>query len=313
MVGEAIRLGEIDRRGASVIEERAVTAFRSLAHQFLGWEPITHATTNNGQVYIERYGQGNTFYLTLRNMATTGVTPAVSVDLAALGLSPSARFVVEEQLTSSPVPVSVAGNKLSFSLAMPAESTRILRITGEQDAGPQTYNVPLAEGWNLVALPGTPEDDQLQTLLAPLAGQYDRVYAFDAATQSWRSYHANLPYAQQLTTLAPGQGFWIHALADTTWSVRCKPPDEITLALQPGWNLVGYPLATPQDVAGAVAALGGHGKGLYSYVASASDNPWRTYFPDTPPELNSLTLLEQGKGYWIEVDAACHWTLRAAP
>lgn len=52
-----------------------------------GWQPATYATVTGKGVYSERFGRGDTVYLTLFNDNKEPVTSEVQVDLAALGLA----------------------------------------------------------------------------------------------------------------------------------------------------------------------------------------------------------------------------------
>lgn len=139
------------------------------------------------------------------------------------------------------------------------------------------------------------------------------MYAYEATTQQWRSYDARLPYGQRLSEVQPAQGFWVRTLAPVSWEITCAPQISVTIPLQAGWNLVSYSLSTPQTVIQAVAPLGARLEALYGYDASDPTSPWRSYLPGVPPEQNTLSLLVPGKGYWIEVDQACSWTLVVIP
>ncbi|MCD6521102.1 MAG: hypothetical protein J7M05_14390, partial [Anaerolineae bacterium] len=271
-----------------------------------GWEPITHARTDRSQVYIERYGSGDEFYLTLRN--TGGDTNvSVSVDLAALGLPASDAYIVREWLTGQSLQPSLVDGKLRLRLEIPAGATRILHI---QLTNAPTQYIPLVIGWNLVSVPGMPLSTKVEDLLASLRGKFDRVYAYNAFSGQWLSYDARVPYARKLKEIQPGQGFWIHMLTPATWEVRCFPQTEATIPLYKGWNLVGYPFEQTQSVADAVASLGGRFRTLFGYAAGTSE-PWRIFTPDLPSEASTLATLEPGRGYWIEVSEATQWRLQA--
>lgn len=85
-------------------------------------------------------------------------------------------------------------------------SAATLSITGTI---PLSTSISLCQGWNLVGYPAHDERN-LAMALASIAGKYGRVMTFDAAAGEWRSYDANRPpYANTLTTLRPGHGYWI--------------------------------------------------------------------------------------------------------
>lgn len=83
-----------------------------------GWEPITHARSDNPQVYVERYGKpGGPLYLTLFNDSGEEQTAAVTVEATALGLAADLRQVGEE----------FTGGV--FELEPAAEGARLMRVT----------------------------------------------------------------------------------------------------------------------------------------------------------------------------------------
>ena len=153
-----------------------------------------------------------------------------------------------------------------------------------------------------------PDSSLIADLLAPIRGQVDFVYAYDAVGQRWVVYNAAVPYAQELERVEAGQGVWVHALADVTWQVACKGQVTSTISLAPGWNLVGYPFAVGQDIAAATAGLGAHLQAVYAYDATAAAQPWRIYVPGGPAM--TLASLQPGEGYWMQVDEACSWSLQ---
>ena len=118
-----------------------------------GWEPITQASTNNEKMYVERYGGGSHFYLTLRNSSSDDSDIVTQVDLQALGLPPSGTYTVDEWLQGGTVSTQVADGRLAASLRIPAKSTRILRVS--LVAG-DVSQIAVKKGWNLVRSPACP-------------------------------------------------------------------------------------------------------------------------------------------------------------
>jgi hypothetical protein len=84
---------------------------------------------------------------------------------------------------------------------------------------PLTSNIMLCQGWNLIGYPAHAERN-LTTALAAIAGMFDRVLTFDAVSGTWHSYDVNRPaYANSLTTLQPGRGYWIRMNQAATLNV----------------------------------------------------------------------------------------------
>ena len=83
-----------------------------------GWEPITHARSDNPQVYVERYGKpGGPLYLTLFNDSAEAQAATVTLEAAALGVVAESRQVSEE-LTGG-----------AHELVAGPEGTRLMGVT----------------------------------------------------------------------------------------------------------------------------------------------------------------------------------------
>jgi hypothetical protein len=72
-------------------------------------------------------------------------------------------------------------------------------------------------------------------------------------------------------------------------------PAETPIPLKAGWNYIGYVLREPMAIG---TALGGIGPALVRATGQGQN-----YDPTFPPELNTLTELGPGVGYWVEVSA----------
>ncbi len=176
---------------------------------------------------------------------------------------------------------------------------------------PPSYSIPLHAGWNLVSFPINPASTNPRAVLASVDGSYDLAYAWDGASQSWRSFLPNLPDPlQSLKWLTRLQGFWIHATQPATLNVTgCPAESQSTVLLKAGWNMVGFPAGSARDIATALAPIAGKYTLVFAYDPARPDNPWRKYNPAAPSFANDLTLLEPGKGYWLKVSEACAWTI----
>lgn len=87
-----------------------------------------------------------------------------------------------------------------------ATNVATLKVTG---TAPTSTNVQLAPGWNLLGCPFL-TSQPVSTVLAPVEGQYDLVYAFKPGV-GWLKYHADPAVADDFGTMDPGMGYWVHA------------------------------------------------------------------------------------------------------
>jgi hypothetical protein len=70
----------------------------------------------------------------------------------------------------------------------------------------------------------------------------------------------------------------------------------------PGWNNIAYPIQATQPVTLALQSVDPYYSLVYGYVATDTVDPWKMYAKSpVPPEINDLTYLEFGRGYWITV------------
>ncbi len=78
----------------------------------------------------------------------------------------------------------------------------------------------------------------------------------------------------------------------------------IQLALSPGMNLVTY-AGVSQPVGPAVTSLGGSLAGIYTW--DRVNGRWDRWAPGTPAYANTITMLEPGRVYYIEVTGGATW------
>ncbi|MFN2222061.1 MAG: hypothetical protein ACK2UH_05885, partial [Candidatus Promineifilaceae bacterium] len=126
------------------------------------------------------------------------------------------------------------------------------RATLEVDgAPPAATNIPLCTGWNLI---GYPLDQALpvSAVLGSIAGQYDRVFAWDAddGTDPWAIFDVNAPpWVNDLGQMAPGLGYWVHALQDTTLAISGpEAPPTVTLLTLAEGDTVTAPTTVSADI-----------------------------------------------------------------
>lgn len=172
-----------------------------------------------------------------------------------------------------------------------------------------TVNLSLRTGWNLIGLPQTPNTTAPSTLFAPLAGQYNLIYAYAGCDNNdpWKKYDpaAPFPFLNDLTNLSVSQGLWVRVTGAVTLPVSGSNPSQTSIALCAGWNLIGWPGDAPTALPTALASITGQYNLVYAYDATDSADPWKKYDPAAPfPFLNDLSQMAPGKGYWIRATTA---------
>ena len=92
-----------------------------------GWQPVTHATASDSEVYVERLGAGAEIYFTLRNMrdVTAAVTPTVQADALGLATTPLAATALPAQ---AGLPVSGTGGTRTITLEIAPQASEIVYV-----------------------------------------------------------------------------------------------------------------------------------------------------------------------------------------
>jgi hypothetical protein len=196
------------------------------------------------------------------------------------------------------VPVSADGNPTSG-------------IDAVLDAPVTSGEIPLEAGWNLVSSLLHPVNPALPSFLTGIAGSYSLVYANNGCQPAapWSKYDPAAPaYANNLGALTVKQGWWVRMTSPATLAVSGRAPIRTQIALCTGWNLIGYPSATPRPVADALAGIAGKYNLVQAYVASDAADPWKEYNPANPGAAD-LTEMQPWRGYWIRMAQAATLTV----
>ncbi len=88
-----------------------------------GWEPVTFASSDVESVAMERYGEGETVYLTLMNQESAAVQANVTLDLAGMGLG--TQIDAEELIGNTTVGVTNG----QFSVSLQPEEVKVVKLT----------------------------------------------------------------------------------------------------------------------------------------------------------------------------------------
>jgi hypothetical protein len=173
-------------------------------------------------------------------------------------------------------------------------SDRTFSITAPATPPAEVNTVALRSGWNLVSLPLIPNDPAIDTVLASVYGNLDKVWGYDATTGTWSSYAPGAP--STLTQMRDGRGYWVKVNADCSFTVDgvvlpMPPQVPPSYELVPGWNLIGFKSTVPKKASEYLAAMAGKYTVIYGY--DASTQRFQQVLADDS--------LQPGQGYWIAV------------
>jgi len=172
----------------------------------------------------------------------------------------------------------------------------------------------LSKGWNLISLPGIPEDSAITVVLADLILKAAtdlipftfKVYSYDSGT--WYAFN-NGSYAS-LTTMTECRAYWIWVSAAVTFKVKgiwypLPPGPPLKKCYSECWNMVGFTSNVDRDPFVTVGLVGGYmetltppGSVFYIMGWDATNQVWD---PILTPDM-----LIVGQGYWMSFIAdAC--------
>lgn len=97
----------------------------NLAIRLAGWEPVTYAAADSGDVHVERFGRGDEIYFTVWGTEPPA-TVSIDVDGESLGLKPTPRF--QEIVSKSEIDVDKSPKGWRLSIPMEEDMTRVIRI-----------------------------------------------------------------------------------------------------------------------------------------------------------------------------------------
>ena len=170
------------------------------------------------------------------------------------------------------------------------------------------YSIPLVTGENRVSIPVVLADTSVNTVLAPIAGQYKWVMAFDGVTKQWKIHDPSLWLnPNPLLNIDHTMGVLIRMNQPGTLVVTGTLPSTTNIPLTTGANLVGFPRANSQAVAAALGGIAGNVTKIFEYEAATGT--WRKYDPSLWLNPSPLTEMRPGFAYQIEVTANCTLTI----
>ncbi|GFO54930.1 hypothetical protein GMSM_19370 [Geomonas sp. Red276] len=265
----------------------------------------------SGNVTLKYFAQDGTATEQVKSATyTAALTGQPAASFA--GLVSGTTFTVSRSEGGS-APVSVySGSQTSFvdSGTLKPNTTYTYSVSSDTggDAPLLTIRTPLYNGWNVV---GVPFDTSGVTAASVFATPVSAVYQWIPTGASAESSNSVLGSYRTVTSLAPGNGYFVKANNGSTMLAYSGNPvsTPVSVNLLPGWTMISNPTQQNLSNLGAVWKLDGVsladainagtvGGGLYWWNGTTYDS-W-SIIGDNPQ-------VEPWKGYWIlNLDGVAH-------
>ena len=159
-------------------------------------------------------------------------------------------------------------------------------------------------GWNIFSICFDIADTNPSSVLEAIEGNYEVVWAYDAALKEWKGYMPD-GSLNSLGAIEPGKGYCIYITSANevilTITGGQLTGTAIPTPMSQGWNLVGYNSLTEQSPGDALFAIVEQCSAIWTSINSMAGETWLGYNVDNPNILNEINMMGPGNGYWIHV------------
>lgn len=228
---------------------------------FLSWDPSTSADVDHYHIYVSNsYGNFSFLYPVARTAGTNWTHQGVGV-----GNNEDFFYIVR------------AVDKMGYEDNNTRKAAKTSRF--------------LASGKHLISLPLVPANDSLHSILQTVS--LDRVWAYESGR--WAKFSSFKDYSD-LSSMTHLGGYWLNVTQDSFFILAGAVPEETTIDVREGWNLVSFPSFLEMSVSDVMASL------PLKRVEGPSGGP-----PHHLRRLTALDSLQPFQGYWFEVSANSTW------
>jgi hypothetical protein len=154
----------------------------------------------------------------------------------------------------------------------------------------------LKKGWNLISFYVESEDMTPATVLGSIKDKLVQIKNLK------NSYNPTLPaFINTLNGLNVEDGYWVKVSEATIFELEGVVPEGASIAVRPGWNLVGYPRESGAAPANELTSLGN--------TVLQFKNLKDSYNPALPAFINTLKVITPGLGYWLKASGKGVWNV----
>ena len=173
------------------------------------------------------------------------------------------------------------------------------------DSALQTQTLAFKHGWNFVSMNVSKVDASTMTPAAYFGTNHSNLDEIRTYTAGYYTHLA--PAFSNLTHIELGPGYWVKTSSAFNHTVEGYLGKNLTVNLESGWNMAGYPRRDRRTVSAAIGALL-PGDGSDKLVQMMSDTDF--FLADASlTQFSTMTHFDPGKGYWIKVNDNVAWDL----
>lgn len=191
---------------------------------------------------------------------------------------------------------AVIGNDVNLQTGLSNAPTTIDRnFANNVSVFENEFDINLSEGWNLVSLPRELTNPEVGAVLCASQGNIELILGFD---REGLTYDPSLPEFNTLQEFQEGLAYWIKTTQPSVLRINgVDVSPQKPLFLNEGWNLISFLPNSTMPVEEAFDSLGSDVELVLGFVNGAT-----SYYSSIPPELNTLSSLEPGQGYWLKLN-----------
>jgi len=170
-----------------------------------------------------------------------------------------------------------------------------------------TQTLAFKQGWNFVSMYVRQGVDSTMTPAAYFDSNYSKVAEIRTYNGVYNPADPLNGVLSTLTHIELGAGYWVRASSVFNHTVSGYLGNDLTVNLEAGWNMAGYPRRDRRTVADAIGTLQSGGKLVQ--VVSNTD----LFLADSSlSHFNTMSHFDPGKGYWVKMNDSATWDLNFA-
>ena len=163
------------------------------------------------------------------------------------------------------------------------------------------------QGWNFVSMYVRQGVDSTMTPAAYFGSNYSKVAEIRTYNDVYNPSDPLNGVLSTLTHIELGAGYWVRTSNAFNHTVSGYLGNDLTVNLEAGWNMAGYPRRDRRTVAEAIGTLQSAGK----LVQVVSDTD--LYLADASlSHFSTMSHFDPGKGYWVKMNDSATWDLNFA-